>query len=147
MDNLGYVADSDNRKLELSWTISHWTPYTYLSDKLQLPYNNLGDKLWPSYTYLGDNLRTSYINLSDNLWISYITLGDNKHKDSEEKVQNKDENKYYHHFHHMHCDPEVFIHHIWQDKFSLTLNSPFKNYLGCCTNLNKTLGKSTLSIL
>ena len=60
MDNLGYVADSDNRKLELSSSISHWTPYTYLSGKLQTPYTNLGDKLW-----------TSYANLSGNIWTSY----------------------------------------------------------------------------
>ena len=115
MDNIGYVADSDNRddrKLELSSSISHWTPYTYLSDKLRTPYTNLGDKLWTSYTYLSDNLWTSYTNLSDNLWTSYINLGDNRHEDFEEKVKNEDENKSFHHFQHVHCDPEVFFHHI-----------------------------------
>ena len=90
-----------DKKLELSSSISHWTPYTYLSDKLRTPYTNLGDKLWTSYTYL-----------SDNLWTSYINLGDNRHEDFEEKVKNEDENKSFHHFQHVHCDPEVFFHHI-----------------------------------
>ena len=101
-----------DKKLELSSSISHWTPYTYLSDKLRTPYTNLGDKLWTSYTYLSDNLWTSYTFLSDNLWTSYINLGDNRHEDFEEKVKNEDENKSFHHFQHVHCDPEVFFHHI-----------------------------------
>ena len=94
------------------WIILHWTPYIYLSDKIQTPYTDLGDKLWTSYTDLSDSLRTSYRD-----------LGDNRHEDFNEKVKNEDESDLFHHFHHVHCDLEVFFHHICWDKFSL--NSPF----------------------
>ena len=92
---------------------SHWTPYTYLSDDL-----------WTSYTDLSDNLWTSYTDLSDNLWTPYTDLGDNRHENFEEKVEDEDENKIFHNFHSEHCNPEVVLHHICGDKFSL--NSPFK---------------------
>ena len=97
----------------LSSSILDWTPYI-----------DLGDKLWTSYTDMSDHLWTSYTNLSDNLWTSYTDLGDNRHEDFEEKVKNEDENEFFHHFHYVHCNSEVFFHHICRDKF--LLNSPFK---------------------
>ena len=73
----------------------HWTPNTYVSDKLHKPYTDLGDKTWTSYFYLVDNLRRSYTNLSENLWTFYTNLSDNKYKDFEEKAKNVDENNFY----------------------------------------------------
>ena len=53
-----------------------------------------------------------------------MDLGDNRHEKFEEIVEIEDENKFFHHFNQVHCNPEVFLHHICRDKFSL--NSPFK---------------------
>ena len=65
-------------------------PYTDLSDKLWTPYTKLSDKLWPPYT----------------------NFSDNRHEDFEVKVKNEGENEVFQIFHYVHCDPEVFLHHI-----------------------------------
>ena len=62
--------------------------------------------------------------LSDKLWAPYTNFSDNRHEDFEVKVKNEGENKNFQTFHHVHCDPEVFLHHICRDK--LSLDSPFK---------------------
>ena len=41
-----------------------------------------------------------------------MDLGDNRHENFEEKVENEEKNEIFHHYHHVHSDPEVFLHHI-----------------------------------
>ena len=69
--------------------------------------------------YLSDKLRTSYTKLSDKLWTPYTYFSDNRHEDFEVKVKNEGENEIFHNFYHAHRDPEVFLHHICREKFSL----------------------------
>ena len=68
---------------------------------------------WTPYTNLGDKLWTSYTNLSDNLWTPYTDLGDNRHENFEEKVENEDENKIFHNFHPVYCNPEIVFYIIY----------------------------------
>ena len=56
-----------------------------------------------------------------------------RHEDFEVKVKNEGENEIFHNFYHVHRDPEVFLHHICRDKFSL--DNPFN-----ARKINNTTG-------
>ena len=66
-------------------------------------------------TDLSDQLWTPYTKLSDKLWSPYTNFSDNSHEDFEVKVKNEGENKKFQTFHHVHRNPEVFLHHIFRD--------------------------------
>ena len=87
------------------FSVTSYSPYTDLSDKLWTPYTKLSDKLWPPYT----------------------NFSDNRHKEFEVKVKNDGEIEVFHNVHHVHLEPEAFLHH----KISCLLKAPLKRTNYC----------------